>query len=291
MSEHTLEGLPNEIIAEILHCFNSFEDLRDVIYASRVFFLVFSTYPDSTLKRIAENILLRADVWEAATAVLIHQRNGFLPGLNADYDGIKEELSKGFKLERADIPNIVANQRFFEDCARYFMLVDPSYESPALVCGESLSMKYFYEAWLLGLRFGYEDIKTFASRSFLSPQALKDLQTLSRLMIRSKYYDYRIFPPRWIDYPFPPFCPMEMFWQVTDQLYRSTIEFRPIDSSTHLLGLKMSSHLIAAAAMTAPERPAEQLVMRLRNFDNDWLNSHMGLQTLIDRYDLSCGWE
>lgn len=288
MGSHTLEGLPYEMIALILCKISSFGDLHALINASVVYYKIFAELPGRILECVAENILGAA--WRDAAAVLIHQRNGFLPGLDPDYIGVKQGLSKEILLERGDISNILANQRFFKSCAKNFPIPDRSDSTSSVTPRSGLSIKYFYQIWLLSLRFGYEDIETFARRPPLSQQQLADLQLLTRFILRSSHFRRRVCLPRWKNYCVSPYFLGGMFWQLANKDDVRILKFTATAKHNILLQLKMISHMVAAIDIGAP-RNLPGLRSRIVGLRIDYSNPNMTVRDLVDKYELSCGWE
>lgn len=291
MDENTLERLPCEMIALILCSFSSFRDLHALINASVVCYRNFVELPERILECVAQNILEPA--WGDATGVLVHQRSGFLPGLVPDYAGVKQRLAEEFLLERRDIPNILANQRFFESCSRDFPILDRSDSAfSSLTPQGTLSIKYFYQMWFLGLQFGYEGVETFARRPALSQQQFADLRLFSGFVVDDIHFQHRVCPPRWKNY-----CMYittgylgDMFWQLANKDQVSI--FRYIATAEHniLLQLKMISHMVAAVNIGYPTNPP-RLRGRIDGLRNDYSNPSMTVKDIVNKYGLSCGWE
>lgn len=288
MDQNTLEGLPCEIIALILYSFSSFGDLFALIKASVVCYRNFVVLPEKILECVARNIL--GPAWEDVTVLLIHQRGGFLPGLVPDYAGVKEGLAKKFLLERRDIPNILANQRFFDNCDKIFRILDGSDFVPSAATPQgAFSIESFYRIWLLALRFGYEDVETFACRPVLSLQELADIRLLTSFIIHSSHFKLRFCPPRWSDHTNPWFLG-NMFWQVTHK--DAVTIFRIIATAKHnvLLQLKMISHMVTALRIGYPTNPPG-LQGRIMGLRADYSNPNMTVKDIVDKYGLACGWE
>lgn len=289
MGSRTLEGLPYEMIALILCKISAFGDLHTLINASVVCYRIFAELPGKILECVAENILGAA--WRDAAAVLIHQRNGFLPGLDPDYVGVKQGLSKEILLERGDISNILANQQFFKSCAKNFPILDRSDSTFSFIAPRGgLSIKYFYQIWLLSLRFGYEDIETFAHRPPLSQQQLADLQLLTRFMLRSSHFRRRVCLPRWKNHCVSPYFLGGMFWQLANKDNVRILKFTATAKHNVLLQLKMISHMVAAVDIVTPTNP-RGLQSRMIGLRIDYSNPNMTVRDLVDKYELSCGWE
>lgn len=288
MDQNTLEGLPCEIIALILCSFSSFRDLFTLIKASVVCYRNFVVLPEKILECVARNIL--GPAWEDATILLVHQRSGFLPGLVPDYAGVKEGLAKKFLLERRDVPNILANQRFFDNCNIIYSALNGSDMIPSAATPQgALSTESFYRVWLLALRFGYEDIETFSRRPALSLQELVDIRLLTCFIIHTSHFKHRFCPPRWSVYVNPWFLG-NMFWQLTN---RDTVTvFKMIATAKHniLLQLKMVSHMITAVRIGYPTNPPG-LRGRIPGLRIDYSDPNMTVKDIVDKYGLSCGWE
>lgn len=201
----SLETLPPDIIVEMLNSYDDYIDLHALISASAVFYKHFSRYSSSILTQVAKNIIGK-DAWEAATAVLVYQRNAetIKSGLNT----VRKELEEKFVLQPRDIPRLVANQRYFDRCCEnfpdflhrscprptdvdykplthlYVPLVSPAQTNPcpnpSFTAGDTFPIGLFYQTWLFGLRFGFESFTTFAGREQHIP--LADLWAVSRVM-------------------------------------------------------------------------------------------------------------
>lgn len=200
-SNLTLETLPSDVIMEILSSYNNFGDLRALIGSSAVFYRHFREYPSSIITQVAKNIIGR-DGWEDATAVLVYQRNAEIICLNPT--AVREELGGQFTLQPKDIPQLVANQRYFDCCCECFStFVCKNYPrptedshvplapttrtnppiSPSFTAGDTLPIKLFYRMWRLSLRFTFDSLTTFAGREQQLP--LADLWVVSRIMFLS----------------------------------------------------------------------------------------------------------
>lgn len=187
---------------EILNSHNNFEDLRALIGSSAVFYRHFREYSNSILTQVAKNII-GIDAWEDATAVLVYQRNAEI--IRSNPSAVKEELEGEFVLQKKDIPQFVANQRYFDCCCERFSafvckhypqptedssitlgrFLAPNlninrYAEPSFSAGDTLPIKLFYQMWRLSLRFTFDSFNTFVSRKQQLP--LADLWVVSRVM-------------------------------------------------------------------------------------------------------------
>lgn len=288
MDQNTLEGLPCEIIALILCSFSSFEDLLALVKTSVVCYRNFVVLPGKILECVSRNIF--GPAWEDVTILLVHQRSGFLPGLVPDYAGVKEGLAKKFLLERRDIPNILANQRFFDNCDIIFRVLNGLRVVPSAATPQgAFSIEYFYRVWLLALRFGYEDVETFARRPALSLQELSDIRLLACFIIHSSHFLLRFNPPRWSGYTNPWFLG-NMFWQLANKDTTKIFKLIVISKRNVLLQLKMVSHMVTALRIGYPTNPPG-LQGRISGLRVDYSNPNMTVKDIVDKYGLSCGWE
>lgn len=200
-SDLTLETLPSDVIVEILSSYNSFGDLRALIGSSAVFYRHFREYSNSIITQVAKNIIGK-DGWEDATAVLVYQRNAEI--IRSKPTVVREELRGEFALQPKDIPQFVANQRYYDCCCERFSIfvcknypqptedshvplvpttqTNPS-TSPSFTAGDTLPIKLFYRMWRLSLRFTFDSLTTFAGREQKLP--LADLWVVSRIMFLS----------------------------------------------------------------------------------------------------------
>lgn len=118
--ECTFNTLPPDLIFEIFDKLDSFGDLNALITASSTCYRLFTTYQASILTRIARNIL-GMHAWQAATAVLVHQRHTPFDASNPlNLIAFEKDILAGFTMQRSDIPQLITNQRWFENCLNDF---------------------------------------------------------------------------------------------------------------------------------------------------------------------------
>lgn len=203
LSKYTLETLPSDVIVEILNSYDSFKELHTLIRSAAVFYRHFREYSSSILTQVAKNIIGK-DAWEDATAVLVYQRNAEIIRLNPSV--VMKELESEFILQKKDIPQFLANQRYFDCCCEgFFAFVCKHYPqptedntlgrlyvplaltpgtnrhaNPSFTAGDTLPIKLFYQTWRLSLRFTFDSFTTFVGRE--QPLPLADLWVVSRIM-------------------------------------------------------------------------------------------------------------
>lgn len=114
MSDLTLETLPSEVIVEILCSLYSIHDLDSVIAASKVCYNLFANYSTSISNRVALTTI-GEDAWDDAAAVMIYQRQIYLPV--PDCAAIKKDQESKFVLRLDDLPQLIHNQDFYHCCA------------------------------------------------------------------------------------------------------------------------------------------------------------------------------
>lgn len=203
LSKYTLETLPSDVIVEILNSYNSFKELHALIRSSAVFYRHFREYSSSILTQVAKNIIGK-DAWEDATAVLVYQRNAEI--IRSNPSAVRKELESEFVLQKKDIPQFLANQRYFDCCCegfsafickhypqpteditlgRLYVPLAPTlgtnrHANPSFTAGDTLPIKLFYQTWRLSLRFTFDSFTTFVGRE--QPLPLADLWVVSRIM-------------------------------------------------------------------------------------------------------------
>lgn len=283
--------LPPDILVEIFFFIRSFEDLYAFISSTKLTYELFNNYPTAILTQVAKNML--GHVWEEATTLLVWQRNS--TNLIPDYAAVVKDLEVEFVLHRTDIPQLVANQKYFDSCAHSFMKfatlnltraqpkLCPSC-NPYFTTREIFPIKTFYGVWLLHLYFRYATIEDFAAYECLSFEQYLDHYTMSKVMFRNKHFGSFIFAPR--------------FWNTWDKVLSRNLFVvwlgPPKDARIHetrpILRHKMLCHLVASVAgsmtLPAPNRNwgREFPPICLRFMDEYGVKS---LKELIEEYRLS----
>lgn len=110
----------------------------------------------------------------------------------------------------------------------------PSPFLPTFTVGDVLSTKFFYESWVLCLRFRYESIITFSQHKRLSTRQLSDLHFLSRVMLCDGNFIHIRFSPKYL-YQFPSSSDLFTMWGGRKR--HPQCQYDP------LLLLKMSCHM------------------------------------------------
>lgn len=127
------------------------------------------------------------EAWEAASTILIYQRYQNLGPQHA-YAAIKNDLECGFILQRKEIPQMLANHRFFASCSESFTLfVSKNYNGAAttqtsFTKNDVLPAKLFCEVWLTSFYFEYENITSLARLKTLSTQEYADFSLICRII-------------------------------------------------------------------------------------------------------------
>lgn len=262
MSNYTfpLETLPLEVILETLHTLKSFSDLYTFLASSPICLRLFNRYTASILTPIAINIV-GGSAWKEAAEILIYQRH--MHEATLDYVALNKDIEAGFTLQKSDIPQLVANQRFFESCSFRLHTVlsfcsrwsisdpyqlkssNPSAMSlclpgkPSFTVKNALSAKLFYQTWLCGLHFQHDTVKAFALRPPISEQQGIDYNLISRLMYNNQSFRKFLCSER-------PSSGGVAEYYVTSKFFTSrwqTCSAVKIHKSNHLLFTKMIFHL------------------------------------------------
>lgn len=282
---------PPDILVEIVFFITSFRDLHAFISSTRLTYELFNNYPTTILTQVAKNILGVA--WEEATAVLVWQRNS--TNLIPDYAAVMKDLEVEFVLRRTDVPQLVANQKYFDSCVSHFVefaalnltraqLMPCTMCNPYFTTRETFPIKTFYSMWLLHLHFRYASIEKFAVHESLSFSQYLDHYIMSKVMFRNKHFGSFIFAPR--------------FWNTWDKVLSRNLFIvwlgPPKDARVHktrpILRHKMLCHLVASVAgsmtLPAPNRNwgREFPPICLRFMDEYGVKS---LKELIEEYGLS----
>lgn len=134
------------------------------------------------------------DAWEVASTVLIYQRYR-----NLDFGtaraAIKKDLENGFVLQREEIHQLLANQRFFSSCSEAFTnFVSrkytgvPTARTSSFTADSVLSTRLFYEIWLASFYYEYETISSLSRINLrtLSTQEYADFNVVCHIM-RNNY--------------------------------------------------------------------------------------------------------
>lgn len=307
-SKSLLEMLPSDTLCDIMHSFSNYKDLYKLLRSSPVCYRIFIVYRQTILTGVASNIIGEGS-WDAATAVLVYQRNGVSPGHSVtatstpDYIALKKDLGVKFVLQRSDIPNLVKNQRFLEDFAdeslthpyaaqsQHQLSNKGSYlvteTSPSDIATRlypfkaitGFSMKTLWEMWLLSLRWGFEDVITFANRRPLDYRELLKLHQLSCALVRHNDFDNFMCHPRWGD---------EDFWTAKSNLFIKWSKERPASFESNetgkniLLLKKMLFHL------SGSRDHAQDFMPRHISFVLDY--EKLSVEALVEKYRLNCGW-
>lgn len=303
----TLENLPYDPIVEILYSFSSLVDLQALVTASPICFRLFGLFAKSILLRVSQNTI-GMDAWEEARTVLIYQRDKSSTCDPADFKILKKELESGFVLCKMDLSRIVANQIFFDSCAKDFAVVvsknfprlspssaalppfGPSLPRPSFAGGDVLPIKRFYQVWLLALQFAYESVTTFSHHKSLSSQDYADILVVSQVMFHNKRFGAFFQRPKRME---------AEGWKGTDPvtLFRvlAVVHWRVSPSGAlvknHLLFLKMLSHLtsFAISMRVGVNRRNPLFYTMLRGLVIDFQME--SVKVMVERYRLFGGWE
>lgn len=147
----------------------------------------------STWTKLAKKTIGK-DAWEVACTVLIYQRHRNLDFENAR-TAIKKDLESDFVLQRNEIHQLLANQRFFGSCSEAFKnFISRKYTGPptartsSFPADATLSVRLFYEIWLVSFYYEYETVSSLASINLrtLSTQEFADFNLVCHIM-RSNY--------------------------------------------------------------------------------------------------------
>lgn len=293
------ESFPEDIITDILYCLESFSSLHVLVTSSVVCYKIFSRYSTTLLLQVAKNII-GGEAWEEATTLLVWQRhsNGVIP----DYPAVRKDFETEFVLGRADIPHLIANQRFFDDCAQshhfgragsksypVYLEQDPNKAFPAYACsswdaGHALPTKSFYQMWLLHLRFKYESIETFATHEPFSSQQLVDLCVVARVMFSRRHRFKHLVSSQCshgADFP------EQLASKNLVGVWRPSTKWAVHKSDNPMLRMKMVTHI--AARMQGFAEPGVDwtqlfLQVRLPRFKVDY--QFMSIEALVKKYEI-----
>lgn len=313
----TLETLPSDMIVQILFSFDSFDSLYKLITLSAVYYRNFFNYPNSILLQVAKRIL--GNAWDDATTLLVWQRhsNNLIP----NYDAVKEDLKTKFVLHRKDIPQLLANQKFFDSCSRDFTtfiarefpqarkwrkelaLLAPTssvltahqiaFKTHDFVTEGVLPAGLFYKMWLLHLQFRYESIEVFATHQHISEKLCADLRLVSQIMQGNSNFKDFIFLVKGTNAP-EKLLSRELFGSLWPRLVKhnsNRCRGLPQDShENHFLRLKMLSHIAAVAAggMTLPQTNLAWF-NRVSALHDEFISDYakMSVKGMVGKYGIS----
>lgn len=134
------------------------------------------------------------DAWEVASTVLIYQRHRSL-NFEKARAAIKKDLESDFVLQRNEIHQLLANQRFFDSCSEAFKNFisrkytgSPTARTSSFSADAPLSTRLFYEIWLASFYYEYETISSLASINLrtLNTQEYADFNVVCHVM-RNNY--------------------------------------------------------------------------------------------------------
>lgn len=147
----------------------------------------------STWTKLAKKTIGK-DAWEVASTVLIYQRHRHL-GFSGARAAIKKDLESDFVLQREEIHQLLANQRFFDSCSEAFAnfisrdyIGAPTARTSSFPADATLSTRLFYEIWLASFYYEYETISSLDSINLrtLSTREYADFNLVCHIM-RNNY--------------------------------------------------------------------------------------------------------
>lgn len=301
LSKSILETLPIEVAMEILSSFDNFGELLALLSSSAALYRTFKLRPCSILTRVMQKVL--GDAWKSATTVLIYQRRGNIVAGN-----LPDYAAHSYRVEKGDLHNLAMNQKFFKSCSKVFAaeVLERSLAAPITLRGEAenedeteatsppptpftvngiLPMKYFYDMWLYNYQFGTDSIPTFARRKPLSNQQMSDLNLLSCAMSRLDFEEFQTFIPEPIWGGRPDGCDLFGYGENLFEVCGEMDSWDGDAKKNSLLYRKMRCQLLAAIIHGIGARSEGSL----NEFKGDY--QKLSVTQLIDKYDLSCGWD